>query len=113
MSFATAASNVPFSNGTEGDAWMSAWCEHCTYDHGLHNGNGVEPMCPIIGSSMFDRPFQWPEAWLPEPDDGKFFLPSRLVCLHFEACEPCGGDPGADERAVRIAEVKAYWESNR
>lgn len=101
------ACRVPFSNGTEGDAWMGAWCRYCERDHEMHN-DGPGPGCEIIASAMVDHDY-WPEAWLPEPDDGHFFLPSRLVCGAFTPCNDCGGDPGATERAERVAEVRAYW----
>lgn len=107
-----AACRRPFSNGTEGHAWMAAWCDYCARDHGMHDGGGAEPMCSLIGSTMLDDA-GWPEGWIPEPDDGKFALPSRLVCTAFVPCEPCGGDPGADARAERVAEVTAYWKGRR
>ena len=101
------ACRVPFSNGTEGEAWMSKWCRFCANDHGMHNGGDTEPMCDIIGMAMLR---EWPgEAWLPEPDDGRFALPSRLCCLSFKACGECGGDPGAEDRQTRIDEVRSYW----
>lgn len=119
MSALADACRHPFSNGTEGEAWTSKWCDHCARDHGMHlerqsiDRNTVDPrtmtpMCSLIGSTMFD-PDGWPEGWLPEPDDGRFFLPSRIICSAFTPCEPCGGDPGAEERAERVAEVTAYW----
>ena len=109
---AHACRTVPFSNGTEGDAWMFRWCEFCTHDHKIHTGDG--PGCPIIGGAMFERPFRWPEAWLPEPDDGSFALPSRMICGSFTPCTEgdCTGDPGADERSERVAEVTAYWQQH-
>lgn len=107
----------PFANGTEGRAWMDKWCEHCRHDHDMHTPDGSGPGCGLIANAMLsdhdDYPGAWPEAWLPEPDDGRFFLPSRLVCLHFEPCQPCGGDPGAPARAERIAEVRDYWQAIR
>lgn len=115
MSLADATKGIPFSNGTEGQEWMAKWCDFCVHDTTLHNhpsddgGTG----CDLIGSALLgDEFFAWPEAWLPEPDDGRFFLPSRLVCLHFEPCRECGGDPGAAERAERVVEVQAYWRDN-
>ncbi len=108
MSAFTEACRAPFSNGTEGDAWMSSWCSHCANDHGMHDGSD-DPTCQIIGFAMFG---EWPgEAWLPEPDDGRFALPSRLCCLAFKPCVPCGGDPGESDRAQRIEEVTAYWSA--
>ena len=103
----------PFSNGTEGSAWTSAWCDYCVHDHGLHNGGEDNPMCELVGAAMFhqaDEPLNV-EAWIAEPDDGQFFLPSRMICLRFTPCHEsgCDGDPGAVERAERVAEVQAYW----
>lgn len=106
-----ATNDKPFSNGTEGDAWM---------DHSMHGPTptGAGSCDLILFAMMPDFPsdeFPWPEAWLPEPDDGRFFLPSRLVCGMFAPCEKdgCTGDPGADERAERMAEVGAYWSERR
>lgn len=107
------ACSVPFSNGTEGHAWMSKWCEFCVHDHGMHDGvDRPEDGCDLILQAMLDHEF-WPEAWLPEPDDGSFFLPSRMICGQFSPCTEgnCTGDPGADERAQRIADVTAYWQA--
>lgn len=107
---AAATQHVPFSNGTEGEAWVGKWCEYCANDHGMHGMGENPPGCSIIADAyLHDDDWRWPEAWLPEPDDGKFALPSRLVCLAFTPCESCGGDPGADARAERVAAVTAYW----
>lgn len=105
----------PFSNGTEGDAWMSKWCEYCAHDHGLHNGNGDQPMCELIGAAMFQRagePLNV-EAWIAEPDDGEFHLPSRMICLRFTPChgDGCNGDPAPVERAQRVQLVQDYWRN--
>lgn len=117
---AAACEGPAFSNGTEGDAWMSKWCEYCEHDHEMH-ANATGPGCSLIGNHMIDH-HSWPEAWLPEPDDGRGFLPSRMVCLAFKACNlpggiqqegGCNGDPGADARAERVAEVTAYWNDAR
>ena len=107
--------DVPFSNGTEQEAWASKWCAFCVHDHDMHGDN------PMGGCELFlvgalyvgwHPDWQWPEAWLPEPDDGQFFLPSRMVCGMFKPCTKgdCTGDPGAAERAERVAEVTAYWK---
>lgn len=105
-----AACHGPFSNGTEGEEWIAKWCRYCARDHGVHDyGDGFEtgPICDLLTANMSAR--TWPEAWIPEPDDGRFFLPSRMCCTAFTPCAPCGGDPGADDRAERVAEVTAYW----
>lgn len=105
-----AACHRPFANGTEGDAWQEKWCEYCARDHSAHIGEHEGGGCGLLMATLND---EWPEGWIPEPDDGKFSLPSRLVCTAFVACESCGGDPGADARAERISEVTAYWAGRK
>ena len=117
--------STPFSNGTEADAWMSVWCAYCTHDHGLHtDGTYVDPAdpdnsCQLIGEAMLGARYdggkwRWPEAWTPEPP-GRFSLPSRMLCGQFTPCTQgdCTGDPGADERARRVAEVHLEWKAHR
>lgn len=110
MSALSEACSVPFSNGTEGAAWMGTWCDFCVHDHGAHDGT-YAPTCDIIALAMLGNE-PWPEAWLPEPDDGRFFLPSRMICGQFTPCisGDCTGDPGETERAERVAEVTVYWK---
>lgn len=113
-----ACARRPFSNGTEGEAWMSAWCAYCTHDHGMTHHDGCGDGCEIVLHSLLGMPnadYPWPEVWLPEPDDGQFALPSRLVCLQFEPCTQgdCTGDPGAADRAERVQEVRSYWMGRR
>lgn len=112
MSAFADACHRPFSNGTEGGAWTAKWCDYCVRDHGLHNGGESQPMCDLVMTSMCD---EWPEGWIPEPDDGRFFLPSRMICTAFTPCTEgtCTGDPGAEARAERVAEVTAYWAGRR
>jgi hypothetical protein len=99
------ACQQPFANGTEGEAWEACWCAYCAHDHQAHIDN-YEDGCSLLAISLLD---EWPEGWIPDPDDGRSFLPSRLICTAFQPCDDCGGDPGAEERAVRVAEVTAYW----
>ena len=103
MSLADACSRIPFSNGTEVEAWLNTWCDYCALNDESYG-------CDLTLHAFVPDETPWPEAWLPEPDDGHFFLPSRLVCLAFQPGPD--GDPGATERAERIAEVKAYWAPN-
>lgn len=102
----------PFSNGTEGDAWIAKWCAYCTRDHNIHEDHGL-PGCSLMDVAMFTD--EWPEGWLPEPDDGHFALPSRLICTAFTPCHEgkCTGDPGAESRSERVVEVTAYWAGRR
>lgn len=108
--------NVPFSNGSEQEAWASRWCAYCVHDHDMHTEAGGGCDLFLVGAMLAgDADWQWPEAWLPEPDDGMFSLPSRMVCGQFKPCTEgtCTGDPGAMERAERVAEVTAYWQRSR
>lgn len=111
MTAYTDACHRPFSNGTEGDAWIATWCNYCARDHEVHTDTGGG--CDLMSAAMFGD--EWPEGWVPEPDDGRFFLPSRLICLAFTPCTEgnCTGDPGAADRAKRVAEVTAYWRERR
>lgn len=106
---AAATSGRPFSNGTEGEAWRSRWCEVCTHDHSMHGPDPEGPGCMILVGSMVGDP--WPEAWLPEPDDGEFHLPSRMICGSFQPCtdDACDGDEWPDVRAALVASTTAWW----
>lgn len=91
---------TPFSNGTEGEAWMGVWCNHCAKDHGIHTGDGGG--CEIILTAMVPELWRWPEPWVATRDYRKR-LPADIDCLAFEPCEPCGGDPLAETReGVRV-----------
>lgn len=101
------ACHRPFANGTEGEVWQSKWCRYCANDHTMHGTNPLGPGCELWAIALID---EWPEGWIPEPDDGYFYLPSRLVCTAFTPCEPCGGDPAPAVRAYNVAEVITYWK---
>jgi hypothetical protein len=107
-----AATGRPFSNGTEGDAWMGKWCAYCVHDHTSHDLTFTDGGCEIVLWMMTAEQYDsYPECLIPEPDDGSFSLPSRMVCTRFSPCTEgrCDGDPGADDRAERGAQVMAYW----
>jgi hypothetical protein len=113
-----ACAGRPFANGTERQAWEAAWCAYCVHDHDVtHRTEASGTGCSLLILVDLDN-FDdggWPEAWIPEPDDGSFSLPSRLICGMFTPCtrDSCTGDPGAADRAERVAEVTAYWRSRR
>lgn len=106
-----AACRRPFSNGTEERSWQSRWCEHCAHDHEIHTDRG--PGCDVYLQAMVSGFTDWPECWLPEPDDGEFFMPSRLVCQQFTPCEQdgCNGDPYPETRGEIVAEVRRFWQT--
>jgi hypothetical protein len=112
------ARRVPFSNGEEGRAWMSVWCEYCAHDHDMSHADATyERGCEIIALSMMlnydEWPENWPEAWIPEPDNA-FHLPSLLVCTKFKPCQQgeCDGDPQAQTRANVIEHTTTYWREH-
>lgn len=90
---------------------MDKWCRYCAHDHAMHTDE-LGPGCSIVLALITDQA-EPIEGLLPEPDDGRFSLPSRMVCLLFRPCERggCTGDPGAEDRAERVAEVTGYWRS--
>lgn len=105
--------SVPFSNGTEQEAWASVWCAYCVHDHTMHTDEGGGCDLFLAGAMLAGTDdWRWPEAWLPEPDDGRFSLPSRMVCSMFTPCHEgdCTGDPGAGDRSERVVEVTGYWQ---
>lgn len=100
-----------FSNGEESMTWEAAWCEYCVHDHTMsHDPNLSEDGCEVIvwllvrGEGMPD-----PECLV----DGRGAGPNRMICARFEPCTEgdCIGDPEAEVRAERVAEVTAYWRA--
>lgn len=79
----------PFSNGTEGFAWMDVWCDECTLDHDMHDPNGSGG-CPIFLKSILHEPVEeWDEY---TNEEGQYFMPPAIVCRSFQQCEeshPC------------------------
>lgn len=78
---------VPFSNGTEGTAWMANHCDRCLHDTFAMQGRG----CPIIGKALLDHDAEIPE-WLdtfPEWVDRSqprppFRLGEHPTCIEFK-----------------------------
>lgn len=62
---------APFSNGTEGDAWLERWCHRCANDHG--------ESCPLVLVSYLGLT---PAAW--EPDQ-PHSLGAQYRCVEFLA----------------------------
>lgn len=54
---ADAKPGSPFSNGTEGYAWMDRWCHECT-----ENDEPTEKWCPILSVALLGKtPVEWVE----------------------------------------------------
>jgi hypothetical protein len=88
-----------FSNGTEGTAWMQAWCAHCAQDHEMHQPDG-DGGCELILLAMDRQPI--PE-WTDRSSTEGFTLPPAIYCSRFTLCESCGDDKWA--RAARAPYV--------
>lgn len=111
----------PFANGTEFEAWYHVWCESCAHDHWCHSLCDDEsvpmadrPVCDLMVGALVGEDDPGGEAWIAEPDDGKFALPSRMICLRYTPCTRtdygnCTGDPAPDTRAAIRSEVEGYW----
>ena len=82
-----AACHAPFANGTEGDWWDSCWCQQCARDHAMHGDGSEGDYCSLPLACYAG---EWPEGWLPKPDDGRPFSATYPVCTAFIPCEKCG-----------------------
>lgn len=68
-----AAQRAPFSNGFEGESWMSHWCEQCSRD--------ADDECPLVTVAFLGRvPRQWT---LLTPNS----LTHRYACREFKPRE--------------------------
>ena len=73
------------SNGTEGMAFFSQWCEHCVRDKAMREGEPIEEcddteVCSIIGDTFayeVDDP-KYPIEWIIDAEGPKCtaFIPS-------------------------------------
>jgi len=91
---AAAIDKRPFSNGTEGYAWMANWCDDCG-----HNDEETEKWCPILSVALLgktpaecvEQPWQQ-VAGRPEGETAPV-LGGTYECTEFElAADP--EDPG-------------------
>lgn len=84
-SFDAALDKMPFSNGTEGEAWMENWCGRCVHDaparHG-DEGNG----CPLILTAICGKT---PIEWMRQPG---FRLGDQYHCIYFDDDNKPPGD---------------------
>lgn len=48
------------SNGTEGEGFISIWCENCKRDPASRNGN-AKTLCNILLNSLIGKP---PKQWI-------------------------------------------------
>jgi hypothetical protein len=86
---------MPFANSTEGETWMSNWCDRCLVDAPYRNG--ISPTgCPLIVTALIG---QTPAEWINGPRDehGRYSITDQYHCVNFRA----PGDGGAEPRPKR------------
>lgn len=82
---AKAREGSPFSNGTEGYAWMANNCQRCVHDKPARNDD-YENGCPLILVAYLGKtPGEWMEA-------NPYGLGDRYTCLYFR--DENDGGPG-------------------
>lgn len=88
----------PFSNGTEGYAWMANWCDRCLRDAPFRN-TGKGSGCPLLQIALLGRtPAEWMEQpWgqikgRPEGDTAPV-LGDTYHCIEFRGPGGGGGEP--------------------
>ena len=79
--YAAARDEAAFSNGTEGDAWMGAWCERCVHD--IDDGPG----CPLVLVAYMGRT---PAEWFEQDHSEGWSLTDAYHCAEFRSRD----DPG-------------------
>lgn len=85
----TSREGSPFSNGTEGYAWLENWCGRCINDKPAREGDEANG-CPLVLVALLGRtPVEWVDQW-----DGKspFPLGDNYHCILFRD-EDDGPDP--------------------
>ena len=63
----------PFSNSTDGHAWMSRWCENCAKDD-----DATDAYCPLLTVALCGST---PREWIP---DQPLRLGYQYICTEFE-----------------------------
>ncbi|MDF1603376.1 hypothetical protein [Nocardioides sp. YIM 152315] len=78
---ATPRDGSPFSNGTEGYAWMANWCDRCIHDKPARQDR-YEDACQIVVLALCG---QTPGEWLEQrdPETGLRPLGDAYHCIEF------------------------------
>lgn len=75
---AAAVDQRPFSNGTEGYAWMDNWCFRC-----VHDDEEAEKYCPILTVGYLGKtPAEWVEQ--DRGPSGLMTLGETYTCVEFD-----------------------------
>lgn len=107
---ADAKDRRPFSNGTEGYAWMDNWCYRC-----MKNDEETELWCPLLTVALLGKT---PVEWIDQTADGHR-LGDTYRCIEFEERpddgrgddepEPNPGPPPVDENQLDL--IDAYLDT--
>jgi hypothetical protein len=81
-----AADSPPFSNGTEGYAWMDNWCARCKVDAPARKGDEGNG-CPLILLALIGKT---PAEWFRQ--DGNY-LGDKYHCVEFRDEDEPDGNP--------------------
>jgi hypothetical protein len=87
----SARDKMPFSNSTEGEAWLGKWCERCANDQ-------TEDGCPLVLIALCGKtPREWEDTTIPGGPLPR--LGDRYRCTEFRKArrpkqEPPGEIPG-------------------
>lgn len=80
---------APFSNSTEGEAWMAQWCDRCLVDAPYRNGISSTGCELILTAIMGQTPAEWLDGHRDE--HGRYSLADQYRCVNFR---PPGGGSG-------------------
>lgn len=97
----SATDQSPFSNGTEGYAWMGNWCDRChqpdekawrRYEEGKRKTAPKEGGCPLLRCAivMGKTPLEWIDTW---DRTGPYPLGDQYHCIEFRGPDGGGREP--------------------
>jgi hypothetical protein len=85
-----------FSNGTEGEWWMSRWCYRCVHDHNFHGDDGSQDNPCLHQLNLYLHAHD--PVFLRSDDNPRGPVPDRWTCIEFSRCSCDRGpdDPGVE-----------------
>lgn len=97
---ASAIDQSPFSNGTEGYAWMAQWCYRChqpaevawrRYEEGKRKTAPKGGGCPLLACALSGKtPVEWIDTW---DGRGPYPIDDRYHCIEFRGPDGGGREP--------------------
>lgn len=79
---------VPFSNGTEGEAWMANWCARCVHDAPARRGDYGNGCSHILTALTGQTPAEWLDQGVP------YRIGDQYHCIDFRPEDDGRGDDG-------------------